>query len=312
MKRFLFLILTFATLIGIQQNVHAQEETIHFDLVEQSLFPSWRGSESVPENMEQIIQRMTPAEKEELLQHQLEIQKQQLRVTQALQDLEAEKREFDKYTQSQNTFKGNAREAEIKFEDCVRQKGRPQCQQEEEEMQRLIEEAQKTDTDAPDRYADKQHRYADEQQKLREQQLEYQNFLSRWHNLNMLPQGVIGFNCDGNFLLDYMPIIVRIIFSVIAPIVLVMILYAGIQFIYNGDDPSALEGAKMWFIYASIGILLIILSYSIMKATYFIFSTTEEAYQAEQYQCREFFTPTEYLEFDDTQPQPSPTPSPNL
>lgn len=284
----------------------AQENTVRFEYLEQDLFPSWRGSESVPSHMEKIIQKMTPAEKEELAEHQRNIQTQQKRVNHTQIELEDEKRAFQKYQSQSSAFKGEVNEAKKEFEDCIQQKGRQNCQNEEAKIQLLIDTAQITDTSAPDRYEDIQHRYETEQQFLREQQIEYQNFLSRWHSLNMLPQGVLGQNCDGNFLLDYLPIFVKILFRIIAPIVLCLILYAGVRFIYSGDDESSLENVKKWFRFALIGILLMILSYSLLKATYFVFSTTEEEYAREQYMCQEYFTPTEFLQIKQT-PAPTPT-----
>lgn len=273
--------------------VFAKEDIIQFEYVEQDLFPSWRGSESAPSQMEEIIHRMSPQDKEHLSKLQQELVQKQ-------QDFEFAEREYKQkkdilYTnhQDQIELRGEAERAEYTYKECVVEKGASQCEDEKEDLVEIFEDRDPNDTEM-EQYEQSLNHYETQKNNLQEAEKNYQEFLGQWHNQNMLPKGVIGSNCDGNFLLDYLPILVNIMLKLVAPCVMAMIIFSGSKFIYGGDDDSVLEEAKNWFMYAVIGIILIILSYSIMKATYFIFSTTEEQYEYQKYICKEYDTITEY------------------
>ena len=51
---------------------------------------------------------------------------------------------------------------------------------------------------------------------------------------------------------------------------MVLFIYAGLRFIYAGDDEEDLTASKKFFTYALMGIVFIILSYSLLKAIYFV------------------------------------------
>ncbi|MCF7812525.1 hypothetical protein K9M59_02930 [Candidatus Gracilibacteria bacterium] len=125
-----------------------------------------------------------------------------------------------------------------------------------------------------------------EEQKLVEINLQIEEKraeISQWEanppniNENAEPiKGVIGVIGDQRFLPTYLPRLIDILLKFVAPIVLVMFLYSGIRFIYAGDDEEELSKAKQFFTYALMGVLFIVLSYSVIKSLYFIFSTVGE------------------------------------
>lgn len=87
-------------------------------------------------------------------------------------------------------------------------------------------------------------------------------------------QGVIGRNEDQKLLLNYIPRIINILLKFVAPIVLSMFVFAGIRLIYAGSNEEDIEKSKNFFTYALLGVLFIVVSYSLMKALYFIFATS--------------------------------------
>lgn len=83
-------------------------------------------------------------------------------------------------------------------------------------------------------------------------------------------QGVIGANHDGGFAMTYIPRIIDILLKFIAPIVVIMLIWAGVRFIIAGSNDDELSKAKDFFTYAIIGVAFIVLSYSILKLVYFL------------------------------------------
>ena len=84
--------------------------------------------------------------------------------------------------------------------------------------------------------------------------------------------GIIGENDDGKRLFQYIPRITDIILKFIAPVIVALVIFAGIRFIYAGSDEEEITKSKNFFVYAVIGLMFIVLSYSIMKAVYFLLS----------------------------------------
>lgn len=88
--------------------------------------------------------------------------------------------------------------------------------------------------------------------------------------------GVIGSNNgalnQGNskLLLYFIPKIIELMIWLVAPIVTVMFLYSGFTFVYAGDREEEVTKARDFFTYAVIGLTFIVLSYSIMKAVFFL------------------------------------------
>jgi hypothetical protein len=83
-------------------------------------------------------------------------------------------------------------------------------------------------------------------------------------------QGVIGANHDGGFAMAYIPRMIDILLKFIAPIIVIMLIWSGIQFIIAGSNDDQLNKAKDFFTYAIIGVAFILLSYSILKLVYFL------------------------------------------
>jgi len=71
----------------------------------------------------------------------------------------------------------------------------------------------------------------------------------------------------------FIPKIINIIMYLTAPIIAVFFIYAGFKFIYAGDDEELLSQAKDFFLYAFIGIIFIILSYSFQKIIYYVLAS---------------------------------------
>ncbi len=88
--------------------------------------------------------------------------------------------------------------------------------------------------------------------------------------------GVIGSNVgalnqgEGRLLIYFIPKLVELMIWIVAPLVTVMFLYAGITFVYAGDREEEVKKARDVFRYGVIGLTFIVLSYSIMKAVFFI------------------------------------------
>ena len=96
-----------------------------------------------------------------------------------------------------------------------------------------------------------------------------------WDQVPM--QGVIGKNAgslkdgESRLILYFIPHLINILLKVVGPLVAVMFIFAGIRFIYAGDTDDQLEASKKFFHHVLMGIVFIVLSYSIMKAVYFLF-----------------------------------------
>lgn len=88
--------------------------------------------------------------------------------------------------------------------------------------------------------------------------------------------GVIGSNVgalnqgEGRLLLYFIPKIIELLIWLVAPIITVMFMYSGFVFVYAGDREEEVTKARDFFRFAVIGLVFIVLSYSIMKAVFFI------------------------------------------
>ncbi len=97
-------------------------------------------------------------------------------------------------------------------------------------------------------------------------------------------EGVIGKNKDApqdakdqgemeKLALLYIPTLIDILLKFIAPIVMAMFVYSGIQFVYAGDEEEKLNKSKDFFSYALMGVVFIVTSYSIMKVVYYLLAS---------------------------------------
>ncbi|MCK5460575.1 hypothetical protein KAI58_01165 [Candidatus Gracilibacteria bacterium] len=75
---------------------------------------------------------------------------------------------------------------------------------------------------------------------------------------------------ESRLLLYFIPNLTTILMKLVAPIVMVMFFYSGIRFIYAGDNEEQVKESKEFFQYGIMGIAFIVLSFSFMKAVYFI------------------------------------------
>ena len=86
--------------------------------------------------------------------------------------------------------------------------------------------------------------------------------------------GVIGSNGgslqtgSGKLILYYMPLIINTLITVSAAVVFVMLIMAGLYFVWGEEEE--VKKAKKFFVYGIIGILFIVGSYSLMKAVYYM------------------------------------------
>ena len=93
-------------------------------------------------------------------------------------------------------------------------------------------------------------------------------------------QGVVGINQDGadghseKLLMLYIPHLINILLKFVAPLIMAAMIYAGIRFVYAGSNEEELSQAKQIFTYTLMGALFVILSYSIMKALYFLLTSS--------------------------------------
>jgi len=94
-------------------------------------------------------------------------------------------------------------------------------------------------------------------------------------------RGVIGENNDGEKIIGtaektekvtihYLPTLINILLKFAAPIVLVFFLYAGVRLVYHSDTEDEIQKSKTFFMYALMGVLFIVLSYSLLKVLYFL------------------------------------------
>lgn len=89
-------------------------------------------------------------------------------------------------------------------------------------------------------------------------------------------KGVIGSNVgalnqgNGRLIIYFIPKVVELLIWIVAPITTIMFLYAGIQFIYGGDREEEVKKSRDFFRFAVMGLTFIVLSYSFMKAAFFI------------------------------------------
>ncbi len=90
---------------------------------------------------------------------------------------------------------------------------------------------------------------------------------------NVQPAGVIGYAGDQKFGLQYIPRIIDILLKFVAPIVMIMFIFSGIRLIYASGNDEDLEKSKTFFMYALLGVIFIVVSYSLMKALYFFLAT---------------------------------------
>lgn len=77
-------------------------------------------------------------------------------------------------------------------------------------------------------------------------------------------------SAETGWLLSYIPQIINILMKFLAPILAVMLIYSGLRMVYAGDDENELSSAKQFFGFAVWGLIVIAISFSLMKAVYFV------------------------------------------
>lgn len=86
-------------------------------------------------------------------------------------------------------------------------------------------------------------------------------------------EGIQGNNDDQKGLLHYIPRLIDIFIKFVAPIILVTLVIAGIKMIISGDQQEEVEKGKKIILYSLIGVVLILTSYSLIRALYYFFAT---------------------------------------
>lgn len=104
-----------------------------------------------------------------------------------------------------------------------------------------------------------------------EGKLDINQLFPTWNDEKDNIDGVIGENEDKKFFMNYIPRIIDIFLKFVSPMILIVLIVAGARMIIAGDDSEQVEKAKKVIIYSVIGVVLILLSYSIMRAVYFFF-----------------------------------------
>ncbi len=88
--------------------------------------------------------------------------------------------------------------------------------------------------------------------------------------------GVIGSNGgslqtgSGKLALYYVPRVINFLITITSVGVFIMFVMSGLRFIYAGGDEEELKKAKTFFQYGIIGLIFVVISYSLMKAVYYI------------------------------------------
>lgn len=94
-----------------------------------------------------------------------------------------------------------------------------------------------------------------------------------WDNGAYKVQGIAGENKGekNKLFLQVVPRLIDLLIQFVAPIVFVMMVWAGLRFIYSHGNEEDREKAKNFFLYTVIGLLVIVMSYSIIKALYAVY-----------------------------------------
>lgn len=88
--------------------------------------------------------------------------------------------------------------------------------------------------------------------------------------------GVIGSNQgalnqgESRLIVYFIPKIIELMIWLLAPVVTVLFMYSGLQFVWGGDREEEVTKARTFFRSAVLGLTFIVLSYSLMKAVFFI------------------------------------------
>lgn len=90
-------------------------------------------------------------------------------------------------------------------------------------------------------------------------------------------QGVLGSvnETDDNStnIVDLIPRITQILIQIVAPLMFVTLVYAGIRFVIYRADDDKMEKSKNFFTNALVGLGIVLVSYSLLRVLYFLFST---------------------------------------
>ncbi len=249
---------------GAGSSVPSTSENITYESVEKDLFPTWRGSGD--QNLAKILSKITPEEKTQL--NQLDDSLQNFTDTR-----DAKAKELDSLKQSLNDREGQIFPLQVTVNNCdasSSSSSTPDCLLAQSQLASFLSQVQ----DEQKKISDAETALAQMNQDISQAQKTRSDFLNRiWNSYNMPVQGVIGMNGDRNYMLRYLPRVIDILVKIVAPIMVILLVYTGVRFIYAGDQTEEVEKAKMHLISVFSGFLFVVLSYSIMKAVYFFFSS---------------------------------------
>lgn len=75
---------------------------------------------------------------------------------------------------------------------------------------------------------------------------------------------------EGQLILYFIPKAIDFLLYLVAPIIMVFLIYSGFLLITAGDDDESVTKAKDYIKHALIGLVIILISYSIIKAVYLV------------------------------------------
>ncbi len=246
-------------------------DEIKFSTVENALFPTWRGATALENMRKKIEANLNGPDSQELegLKKRLEAAQKTLEPKQKVFD--SLKKDVDEKNEKLQQYYEEVRFTRVELDAC--HGGSGPCVDETEDhkqaLARMTDQLRKVNF-AKEDLEDARVDMLPEQTNVERINQEIDDFFLEWHDFNIPVDGVIGRNDDGFFLLQYIPRIIDILIKIIAPLFMGMMIYAGIRFLYAGDDEEELSKAKDFFLYAFIGIIFVLFSYSILKAVYFL------------------------------------------
>jgi len=106
-----------------------------------------------------------------------------------------------------------------------------------------------------------------------------QDLFPSWDEPSNQVQGIAGRNetnlkdpsqNQNKLFLQIVPRLIDLMIKFVAPAVFIMMVISGLRFIYSMDNEEERTKAKKFFVFSVLGLMFILVSYSLMQAVYFI------------------------------------------